>query len=298
MEHLLSEWLDVANRLREARRILLMSDYDGTLTPIVEKPELAELSPGVKELLRSLSHQRGFTVAIISGRAIADIKAKVGIKGIIYAGNHGLEIEGPGISFVNPIAHEFRPIINVIHYVLTRALGKIRGIFIENKGLTISVHYRNVEQANIDEVHSIVQRLSGSVEAAGKARITPGKKVYEVKPAVNWDKGKAIKLLMRRYGKGGRRSGLFPIYMGDDLTDEDGFRVIEHYGQGISVFVGEPDRPSLARYFLRTPDEVTTFLTLLLSRLQPVPDSIQETETGDMIEMRNPNQDLMLEEPS
>ena len=266
MEYLLSAWPDVAKWLRDARHILLLTDYDGTLTPIVERPELANLSEDVRRLLRTLARQRHFTLGIISGRALADLEDKVGISGIIYAGNHGLEIEGPGISFVNPVAEELRPILRIMHYVLSRALGTIRGVFVENKGLSLSIHYRLAERHRAGEVERIVKQVVGGTEAAGQARITSGKKVYEVRPAVTWDKGKAVKLLMKKYGKGGRRSGLLPMYFGDDLTDEDGFRVIESYGMGISVFVGEQNQQSTARYFLKSPAEVATFMGILLEQ--------------------------------
>jgi len=230
----------------------------------VDRPEMANLAEDTRRSIRSLARQRRFTLGIISGRALVDLKDKVGISGIIYAGNHGLEIEGPGIRFVSPVAEELRPILRVMHYVLSRALSTIRGVLVENKGLSLSVHYRLADSHKSGEIEKIVRRVVGTAEASGKAKITPGKKVYEVRPAVNWDKGKAIKLLMKRYGKGGRRSGLMPIYLGDDLTDEDGFRVIEAYGNGISIFVGGPTFDSAAHYFLKSPGEVAIFLETLL----------------------------------
>jgi trehalose 6-phosphate phosphatase len=266
LEHLLSVWPKVVNQLRDARHILLLTDYDGTLTPIMERPELANLSEEMRQLLRNLARQRRLTVGVISGRALGDLRGRVDIGGIIYAGNHGLEIEGPGISFVNPVAEELSPILRVVHYVLTQALGTIKGVFVENKGLSLSIHYRLVKERKAKEVERIVQEVVGGVEAAGRAKITSGKKVYEVRPAVTWDKGKAVKLLMRRYGKGGRRSGLLPIYLGDDLTDEDGFKVIQCYGSGLSVFVGEKGKPTNAQYFLKSPAEVTVFLGVLLEQ--------------------------------
>ena len=266
MEHLLSAWPTVVKQLRNAVHFLLLSDYDGTLTPIVGRPELACLPAYTKYLIQGLAEQPRFTLGVISGRALSDLKNIVGLNDIVYAGNHGLEIEGPGISFVNPVAEELKPILRIMHYVLSHLLGTIRGVFVENKGLSLSVHYRLADEHKTGEVERIVQQVAGGVEAVGQARITAGKKVYEVRPAVNWDKGRAIKLLMKRYGKGGRRSGLMPIYLGDDLTDFDGFRVIEDYGTGISVFVGEEVQGSNARYFLRSPDEVNLFLSKLLEQ--------------------------------
>ena len=257
-------WSEVVGQLQSAQHILFLTDYDGTLTPIVERPELANLPDSTRRLLRALVRQRHVTVGIISGRALVDLRNRVAISGIIYAGNHGLEIEGPGVTFVNPLAEEMRPILRIMHQVLSRALRSIRGVVVEDKGLTLSVHYRLVEVGKTEEVKSLFERIVGGARALGKVRITSGKKVYEVRPAVDWDKGKAIRLLMKKYGRGGRTSGLLPVYLGDDLTDEDGFRAIEKYGSGISVFVGEANRDTAARYFLRSPAEVEKFLSTLL----------------------------------
>jgi trehalose-phosphatase len=155
-----------------------------------------------------------------------------------------------------------------VHYVLSRTVGRTRGVIVEDKGLSLSVHYRLVEEDKTEEVKNTFQRIAGGAEVLGKVKITSGKKVYEVRPAVAWDKGKAVKLLMKRYGKGGRKSGLLPIYLGDDLTDEDGFKVIENYGNGLSVLVGEQNQHSAARYFLKSPAEVATFLGILLEQAQ------------------------------
>lgn len=268
MEHLLSVWPDITKQLKGARYILLLTDYDGTLTPIVQRPELANLPEDVRQLLRNLALHHRFGVGVISGRALADLKEKVGIIGIIYAGNHGLEIEGPGISFVNPVAEELRPLLQVMNHILSQALETIKGVFVENKGLSLSVHYRLADERQTKEVGKIVKQVVGRSEAGRKARITSGKKVYEIRPAVTWNKGKAINLLMKRFGKGDRKGGLLPIYLGDDLTDEDGFRAIEDYGIGLSVFVGEQHQQSSARYFLKSPAEVATFLKMLLEQIE------------------------------
>lgn len=268
LEHLLSAWPKVVKQLKDARHILLLTDYDGTLIPIVDKPEMANLSEDMKGLLLSLAHQRHFTLGIISGRALVDLKDRVGIGGIFYVGNHGLEIEGPRISYVNPVGNRFKPILHVIHLVLSKALGTIRGVFVENKGLSLSIHYRLAEECKAREIEKIMKQVTGSAEAAGQAKITSGKKVYEVRPAVTWNKGNAVKLIMKQCGKGGRNSGLLPIYLGDDLTDEDGFRIIENYGNSISIFVGDGEQQSTASYFLKSPEEVAAFLNMLIRTCQ------------------------------
>ncbi len=264
MEYLLSAWPRVLEQIQKAKQILFLSDFDGTLAPIVERPELAEMSEITRTLLLELTYQRRFTVGIISGRALADLKEKVNIDRIFYAGNHGFEIEGPGLSFVNPIVDEIKPIFRVIRQILFLTLGTIKGVLVEDKGITLSVHFRQVEDQKAMDVQQLVERAVNGSAYHGLFRVTSGKKVYEVRPAVDWDKGKAIRLLMKRIGKGGWKSGLLPIYLGDDLTDEDAFEIIERYGNGVTVHVGENYLDSKARYYLNSTDEVRYFLVKLL----------------------------------
>jgi trehalose 6-phosphate phosphatase len=264
MEHLFSAWPKVLEQIQRAKQVLFLSDFDGTLTTIAEKPELANIKEGTREILQSLACERRFTVGIVSGRALSDLKEKVNLKGIIYAGNHGFEIEGPGLNFINPLAEEIKPFFRIIRQILMMTLGTIKGVLVEDKGLTLSVHYRQVNDEQSKDVKSLVERVISGPVSHGLLKMTSGKKVYELRPAVNWDKGKAVRLLMKRYGKGGRNSGLLPIYLGDDLTDEDAFQIIEKYGNGISIYIGEPNSNSEARYYLYSPDEVHIFLLNLL----------------------------------
>jgi trehalose 6-phosphate phosphatase len=268
VEHLLSVWPKILEQTQQAKQILFLTDYDGTLTPIAEKPEMAALSEETRQVLQLLAHQKNFTLGVVSGRALSDLKDKVKLSGIIYAGNHGLEIEGPGLVFINPIAEEIRPFFRIIQQVLTLTLKSIKGVLVEDKGLSLSVHYRQVEDEQAKDIEKMVERAVSVPAARGFFKVTRGKKVYEVRPATNWNKGKAIRLLMKRFGKGGWQSGLLPVYLGDDLTDEDGFQVIEKYGRGISIHIGEYQNNSLARYYLKSPDEVGQFLSKLLGCAQ------------------------------
>ena len=263
MEHLFSAWNEVSQRLAASSRVALFSDYDGTLAPIVETPELARMPEGTKELLEALARQRGCTVGIISGRALSDLSERVGIKRIIYAGNHGLEIEGPGIRFIDPIAEELRPVLHLMHRALTRAMGTIKGAFVENKGLTLSVHYRQASEQEEGHVKSIFDNTVAIARSLGKVRVTKGKKVLEVRPPVNWDKGKAIVYLMDAYARQNGKGNILPVFLGDDVTDEDGFKVLKERN-GISIHVGAGDACSGARYFVKSPDEVRTFLGRVL----------------------------------
>jgi trehalose-phosphatase len=268
LEHLFSLWPEIAEQVLKARHILFLCDYDGTLTPIVGQPELAVMTEDVRRLLISLAHQPRFSVGIISGRALTDLKEKVNIDGLIYAGNHGFEIEGPGLNFINPLADEVKPFFRIIRQVLNMSLSSIKGVLVEDKGITLSVHYRQADEEKARDIKTIVEKTITGPVGLGMVKLTTGKKVIEVRPSVNWDKGKAIRLLMKRYGKGGRNSGLLPVYLGDDRTDEDGFRMIEKYGRGITIHIGEGEAESSARYYLTSPFEVHKFLDKLLENAQ------------------------------
>ena len=264
MQYLLDAWEYISNRIKNARQTLIVFDFDGTLTPIMDTPEMVKLSEDMKELLKNLAKHRGFTVAIVSGRAINDIRNKVAISEVIYAGNHGLEIVGPNMSFVHPIAEEIRPILRILGIILKKTLGAFKGTAVEDKGVTLTVHYRLADEDQLDYIKSMVNNTVGPAKVLGKVRTSTGKKVIEVRPAVPWDKGKAVKFIMKRKARGGRESGLLPIYIGDDLSDEDAFKVIERYG-GIAVYVGHEYTHSIANYFLRSTSEVEDFIRKLLS---------------------------------
>lgn len=268
MEYLQSAWPRICGKLKDARHILFLTDYDGTLTPIVPKPEMADLPENMRLLLEALAAEPRFTVGVISGRALKDIREKVGIKDIFYAGNHGLEIQGPGINFINPIARELRPVLQVTGFVLSHLLGSYKGVSIEDKGLSLSIHHRLADERKSKELESVIKTVVNGKDANGQAKIAMGKNTYNIMPAAAWDKGKAITLLMKRCCKKSWKSGLFVMYFGDDLTDEDGFRAINAYGSGLSVLMGETNRLSAANYFLSTPAELGDFMNTLLRQSQ------------------------------
>jgi trehalose 6-phosphate phosphatase len=267
LEHLLVNWQQVAVRVTSARHILIVSDFDGTLAPIAGRPGEAILPERTKELLQALAKKPNVVIGIVSGRALDDLRSKVGIEGITYAGNHGLEIEGPEIVFVNPLAEQAKFTMQRLYRVLSRALSGIGGVVIEDKRLTLSVHYRLVDEEKAGQVENVFSQIVGRMRAAGRIRTTYGKKVLEVRPAVDWDKGKAISLMLDRQVNASGEGGFLPIFMGDDVTDEDGFAAIEDRG-GISVFVGNEKDNSAAQYFVESPAEVQQLLGQLLNLIE------------------------------
>jgi len=242
--------------LREVgKRGLLLLDYDGTLTPIVERPELALLPPDVARTLRTLS--RRLKVVIMSGRSLRDLRKLVGEKGVYYGGNHGLEIRGPGISFVLPEATRLRPLLRRVSRELRKRTKGVKGALVEDKGLSLSLHYRLVDPEREGEVRRILEEVLEPHR--DRLRITEGKKVLEVRPNLRWDKGRASLLLLRLLDP---ERKLLPVYLGDDRTDEDAFRVLNPRG-GVTVLVSERPANSNARFFLRSPKEVALFLQML-----------------------------------
>ena len=255
-------------RIREATQILLFLDYDGTLTPIAARPEMAALPSQTRKILEKISRHSLFKLAVISGRGLSEIKTLLGLENIAYAGNHGLEIECPPCycqgrspeetTFIHPIAKKFQPRLERLEQRLRKRLAGIDGVFIQNKGLSLSIHYRLARQTELRRIQRLSLEAVGCGQARDELRVTKGKKVLEVRPPVEWHKGKAIEWLLEIYGT----VGSLPIFAGDDITDEDGFEVLHKVG-GISVLVGE-DKASSAHYYLESPEQLHRWLEKLL----------------------------------
>ncbi len=267
MEHLLSVWPRIAGQLEQAPHIWLFADYDGTLTPIVQRPELAVLPEINRQLLEMLARHSKVTIGVISGRAVADLKNLIRVNNIIYAGNHGMEIESPGMNYQYPLGEDIKVLFSILFKVLNKAFAGIPGVIVEDKGLTFSIHYRQVDKSRVPEVQDIFYRSIGSLNATNKVKITKGKKVLEIRPVTYWNKGKAVKFIMRRGKKVDRPNEAIPIYLGDDLTDEDAFRQINKYNNGVTVFIGENYRETSAQYYLHSTGEVTRLLEYMLEML-------------------------------
>ena len=252
MKYLFGEWEFVRDRIRRAQTLFLLLDYDGTLTPIVARPELALCSPKVKVLLEKLRDCPGVSVAIMSGRSLEDIRGKIGVSRITYVGNHGLEIENPAGIHRKRLSPAREEELKTIRMTLEETLRFIPGILLEDKGPILTVHYRNAPPEYSGNVPQVVEKVAEK----GKDRwqIVSGKKILEIRPRVNFGKGKAVRDLLKTIPA----DGLLPIYLGDDRTDEDAFRVLED--RGISIFVGPGSTTSDARYFLNDPSEVQEFL--------------------------------------
>ncbi|MFQ5910366.1 MAG: trehalose-phosphatase [Thermoplasmata archaeon] len=256
MEYLFDH-LDGIEEQMGYRKPIMLLDYDGTLTPIVQSPDLAVLGEGMLSVLTRLRDNQRFVIGVISGRSLSDVKSKVELDGIWYAGNHGMEIEYQDDVFVHPQARRSMPLISRICSRIKPLLVGYEGALIEDKGLTASVHYRMVAEHDIPEVKRVVESAIRPFSENGEILLTHGKMVLEIRPNVRWDKGRAVLWLLKTMGAGFSDEYLV-VYVGDDRTDEDAFEVVR--GRGIAVMVSSEDVESKAEYVLSSVDDVQEFL--------------------------------------
>lgn len=216
-------------------RVLIGCDFDGTLAPIVAHADDARLPASTLAVLQRLISFPGVTLAFISGRSLADLRQRVGLPGALYAGNHGLEMTGQGGSVtVAPSVLESLPAMCEVQNGLTSLLNPIQGVWIEDKGLTLSVHYRLAEHSR----HAEIERLVRQAVVDNKNLIVkPAKCIWEIRPVIDWDKGKALRHFMQRQ----QVSAEATAFLGDDITDGDAFRELP---DGWTFFVGDEADPA------------------------------------------------------
>ena len=239
----------------DGRRLVVLLDYDGTLSPIAPRPEDALLPAATREVLHCLGER--WLTAVISGRSLADVRGLVGLDHLIYAGNHGLEIEGPaGSGIRRNLAEDFVPDVAAAAAGLDAALADVEGSLVENKRYSLSVHYRLVAPEQVPAVEAAVD---AAVARQPKLRKRLGKKVFELRPGLAWDKGKAVRWLLDTIDD--QRAGLLPVYVGDDVTDEDAF--VELADDGVGVLVSEHPRETAATHRLLNTEAARRFLARL-----------------------------------
>lgn len=255
MQHLLNKISAFKKELLNKQLFLLM-DYDGTLAPIADTPAEALIPQDTKDLLADLSVMKNIKLAIVSGRELKDVKKMVGIPGMIYAGNHGLEIEGPGIEFSVKVPEGTITLLQNIKKLLSFKLGAVKGVYIEDKKLAIALHYRNAKTGVISMLKEYFNYAVQPYLMTNKVDVLIGKMVYEVRPHVDWNKGNAIMWLISKITKETDRE-ILPIYIGDDITDESVFKCLEN--TGVTVFVGE-NRKTAAKHYLKDTGEVYEIL--------------------------------------
>ena len=246
-------------------------DYDGTLTPIVNDPDSAYLSHDMREAIKRVSSL--FPTAVISGRGREKVKQFVALQELYYAGSHGMDISGPGVesfedscltlkgtSIAFQPAAKFEPVIKKIGQELIQAIDGINGAAVEDNKFCVSVHFRNCSPESystvLDAVASVVSRHPDFC-------ITRGRKVLEVRPKIDWNKGSALMHLLQMLGIDEEK--VFCLYIGDDRTDEDAFEVLRKSGVGAGILVSTRTKVTAGRWTLRDPYEVAEFLNKLVA---------------------------------
>ena len=293
-EHDLSEWLDVflgeANReidqmrpveetdfenwigdFAGSRPLAVFLDFDGTLAPIASHPSMVKLSDSMRSALEACAARDDTDLAIVTGRGLDDIRKHVPIEGLVFSGNHGLEIEGPGLE---PYRHA-----DIGHYAeraveLVRQLGEVAepGAWVEAKGASLTFHFRELATDRHAAVSGEARQLI--VDAGFQAR--DALCAVEARPPIGWDKGHAVLHVLReKFGPGWSES-LRPIYAGDDETDEDAFNRLR--GLGATFRVGPPTKPTRARRRLSDVAAVETMLRWIAKR--PPARSLASVQIG------------------
>ncbi|KAF9601011.1 hypothetical protein IFM89_014996 [Coptis chinensis] len=261
----------------KGKRVVVFLDYDGTLSPIVEDPSRAFMSDSMRSVVREVA--RYFPTAIISGRSRDKVYEFVKLTSVYYAGSHGMDIMAPvpplttsdakhqtrvvdeqgneGMLF-QP-AKEFLPAIQEIITALEEKTKAIHGVVIENNRFCVSVHFRRVQE---EDFCTLEEQVESVLKEYPRFHLTRGRKVLEIRPSIKWDKGHALDYILNTLGFG-KCPDVVPLYIGDDRTDEDAFKVLQTKGQGYPIIVSSIPKETKASYSLRDPSEVMCFLMRL-----------------------------------
>ncbi|PON64935.1 Trehalose-phosphatase [Parasponia andersonii] len=244
----------------EGKQLVMFLDYDGTLSPIVEDPDQAFMSNEMRKAVKAVA--RYLPTAIVSGRSRDKVYSFVKLAELYYAGSHGMDIKGPTKATKYKNVHgkeevifqpakEFLPMIDEVYTILFENTKSIPGAMVEHNKFCISVHFRNVDEKSWA---ALAEQVRTVLNEHPKLRFTQGRKVLEIRPTIKWDKGKALEFLLESLGYA-NSSEVLPIYIGDDQTDEDAFKVVRDRGQGFGILVSKAPKQTSASYSLQDPSE-------------------------------------------
>jgi trehalose 6-phosphate phosphatase len=278
-------------RTLSGRRLAIFLDYDGTLTPIVDRPGDAVISEEMRSVVERLS--RRVPLAIVSGRERRVVQALMRLSNLVVAGSHGFEIWSPEKGDLRTATAQVDALVAEVAREARQLSTGISGVVVEDKPASVGLHYRLVAPAERSRIATLVDELCTRHE--GQLKVTPGKMVFEIQPDLDWNKGRAVRFLVEDLA---RENGLplsptdvdpgttsppreasgesvLALYIGDDITDEDVFVEIQRDGVGI-VVTDDSDRARLtsASYSLDGVEEVRRFLELVAAELRPQPNAL------------------------
>ena len=257
----------IDRQLGAADGLLVALDFDGTLAPIEDDPDAPEITPANRRAVEQLVDHPDTMVAVVSGRQLADLRPRVGIDGVRYVGNHGLEYTVDGERLIDPEAEARMEDLQRVREDIEARLADMTGVHVEDKAVTLTVHYRRARDASAEAVEAIVNDVVGPVEGL---KTGSGKMIVEVKPTVEWHKGAIVEWLADDVPDSWQT-----VYVGDDTTDEDAFKVL---GEGdFGVLVGE--RSTAADYRVPAQCEVSRLLNWLVGVLDgELPEAEREQQ--------------------
>src|SRR3990170_2096788 len=224
MKYLFENIQTVDALLKAREKTILLTDFDGTLTPIRKHPDLAALSEEIRQTLIKFTQDKAIFLGIITWRSLKQIKKLVNIQDVLYVANHGIELEGPGIRSTCPEAKKARSTLWHIYMKLFKSLRHIEGIYVEDKGLSVSLHYRAVKKrGDANEVSRTLHAITKPFLDRKMLSLSTGKMVYEIRPPVEWNKASTIQWLLAHYFPGEFSEDALLIYLGDDKADIEVF---------------------------------------------------------------------------
>lgn len=235
-------------KLEKRPPFLFLFDFDGTLSPIAKKPGKAILPPDTRSWLRRLSRRRSVKVGIVTGRSLSDIKRRVGLKNIIYAANHGMEISYNGKLLLRK-GHSYRKPLQELAGKLRSRFSNTKSVIVENKKLSVAVHFRKVKAGLRPAVRRAIRALAMSYIKKYDLQLTTGKMILEIRPERYWNKGNAVLWIWHRLAP-----KYTPVYVGDDMTDEKAFLAVKSRGLGIRI---GKKKKSHARYCISSITAIT-----------------------------------------
>jgi trehalose-phosphatase len=250
---------DVLRRIATASSVFCFLDYDGTLSPLAATPDAAAPLAGTALVLQALAAAPQTQVALVTGRTIADIRRHLDVPGIYYVGIHGLEIGFPsGAIELSDSVAVVRSVLPAIKRQIEQALENLPGILIEDKGVALACHYRLAARADAARARQTVATIAQTYQRRGaQIAVTHGHEVVEIRSAFA-NKGKTVCRLLAAYGPSAQA-----VYIGDDQTDEDAFRLLPP--ESITIRVGPAVAATAARYRVEQPSEVLSILRAMVT---------------------------------
>ena len=260
----LFDGLEEFNTFKEDKNSTIFIDIDGTISEITKTPEKAVVTSSMRNELLKLQ-EKFQMVGVISGRSVKNARTMVGMEGLLYIGNHGMEYLNNGEICIDSQAQKYLEDIKKVSRILKNSeLSQIKGLIFEDKGICFSIHYRECESP--ENVHKNILEVISQFMDSSELKVTEGRKIIEIKPPVSQDKGSIIEKIIETYHLNK------VIYLGDDITDLDAFNKLRELRkncnvQSASILVHSSEIPDYLKnstlFYVNSVDDVQRFFKWL-----------------------------------